>query len=45
MDYGFTAKIEEEFDEIAEGKKKWTKTIDGFYKPFKVDVEKTLGNR
>jgi DNA topoisomerase I len=42
MDYGFTAKIEEEFDEIAEGKKKWTKIIDTFYKPFKIDVEKTL---
>src|SRR4029077_4372191 len=42
MDYGFTAKIEEEFDEIAEGKKQWTKTIDTFYKPFKADVEKTL---
>jgi DNA topoisomerase-1 len=44
MDYGFTAKIEEEFDEIAEGKKQWTKTIDGFYKPFKRDVENTLEN-
>ncbi len=44
MDYGFTAKIEEEFDEIAEGKKQWTKTIDGFYKPFKEDVEHTLEN-
>jgi len=44
MDYGFTAKIEEEFDEIAEGKKQWTKTIDGFYKPFKKDVENTLEN-
>ncbi|HEX5154356.1 MAG TPA: type I DNA topoisomerase [Parafilimonas sp.] len=42
MDYGFTAKIEEEFDEIAEGRKQWTKTIDGFYKPFKKDVENTL---
>ena len=44
MDYGFTAKIEEEFDEIAEGKMKWTKMIDGFYKPFKKDVENTIGN-
>lgn len=42
MDYSFTARIEEEFDEIAEGKKQWTKTIDGFYKPFKEDVENTL---
>lgn len=42
MDYGFTARIEEEFDEIANGKKQWTKTIDNFYKPFKADVDKTL---
>src|SRR6187397_2724801 len=44
MDYGFTAKIEEEFDEIADGKKQWAKTIDGFYKPFKKDVENTIEN-
>ena len=44
MDYGFTANIEEEFDEIADGKKQWTKTIDNFYKPFKEDVEHTLEN-
>jgi len=42
MDYGFTAKIEEEFDEIADGKKQWTKMVDGFYKPFKKDIENTL---
>jgi DNA topoisomerase I len=42
MDYGFTAGIEERFDDIAEGKTDWTKVIDGFYKPFHVDVEKTL---
>ncbi len=42
MDYGFTAKIEEEFDEIADGKKQWTKMVDGFYKPFKKDVENTI---
>jgi DNA topoisomerase I len=32
--YSFTAEIEEHFDEIAEGKLKWKKMIDGFYKPF-----------
>ncbi|MBV9987028.1 MAG: DNA topoisomerase I, partial [Chitinophagaceae bacterium] len=42
MDFGFTAKIEEEFDEIAEGKMKWSKMIDGFYKPFHVTIEHTL---
>jgi DNA topoisomerase I len=42
MDYGFTARIEEEFDEVAEGKIKWNKMIDEFYTPFKIDVEKTI---
>ena len=42
MDYGFTARIEEEFDEVAEGKIKWHKMIDDFYLPFKKDVDKTI---
>lgn len=42
MDYNFTARIEEEFDEVAEGKMKWNKMIDDFYSPFKKDVEKTI---
>lgn len=42
MDYSFTARIEEEFDEVAEGKMKWNKMIDEFYSPFKKDVEKTI---
>jgi DNA topoisomerase-1 len=44
MDYGFTASIEQEFDEIAAGKTVWTKMVDGFYKPFKKDIENTLEN-
>ncbi|MCI8362096.1 MAG: type I DNA topoisomerase [Clostridia bacterium] len=36
----FTAKIEEEFDEIADGKQAWKKTIKEFYAPFKVTLEK-----
>jgi DNA topoisomerase I len=44
MDYGFTARIEEEFDEVAEGKIKWNKMIDDFYLPFKKDVDKTIEN-
>lgn len=44
MDYGFTAKIEEEFDEIASGKKVWNKMISEFYSPFHKDVENTLEN-
>ena len=44
MDYGFTARIEEEFDEVAEGKMKWNQMIDDFYLPFKKDVENTIEN-
>ncbi len=36
----FTAKIEEEFDEIAEGKQNWKQTIRTFYGPFEKEVEK-----
>ncbi|HMR91448.1 MAG TPA: topoisomerase C-terminal repeat-containing protein, partial [Chitinophagaceae bacterium] len=42
MDYGFTARIEEEFDEVAEGKLKWNKMLQDFYTPFKKDVDKTI---
>ncbi|MGN7720901.1 type I DNA topoisomerase [Chitinophaga sp. 22620] len=42
MDYGFTAKIEEEFDEIANGKKKWNNMLHDFYDPFHQNVEETL---
>jgi DNA topoisomerase-1 len=44
MDYGFTASVEKEFDEIAEGMKNWSKMIDSFYQPFSKDVAKTLEN-
>jgi len=36
----FTAKIEEQFDEIAEGKQKWKSIIGEFYTPFKVTLDK-----
>ena len=42
VDFNFTATVEKEFDAIAEGKKEWTEMIDKFYKPFHVNVEKTL---
>jgi DNA topoisomerase-1 len=42
MDYSFTARIEEEFDEVASGKMKWNKMIDDFYNPFKEDVKNTI---
>ena len=44
MDFGFTAKIETEFDQIAEGKIIWSNMIDGFYKPFHDTIEHTLEN-
>jgi len=34
LDYQFTAKVERQFDEIAEGKEKWQEMIADFYKPF-----------
>lgn len=42
MDYGFTAKIEEEFDEVAGGKLEWNKMLEEFYGPFKKDVDSTI---
>ena len=36
----FTAKIENEFDQIAEGKEEWKKMIREFYGPFEQEVEK-----
>ncbi len=41
LNYGFTANVEKEFDHIAEGKEKWTKAIDDFYKVFHPIVEET----
>ena len=42
MDYDFTAKIEAEFDHIAEGRQVWNKMIDDFYLPFHENVEHTI---
>ncbi len=42
MDYGFTAKIENEFDNIADGKEDWSLMLNEFYKPFKKEVEETM---
>ncbi|MBS1646991.1 MAG: type I DNA topoisomerase [Bacteroidetes bacterium] len=44
LDFHFTAKVEEEFDEIADGKLDWTKMLKEFYKPFHKTVEKTIDN-
>lgn len=42
LDYGFTAKVEEDFDKIAAGKKVWNNVLESFYRPFHSQVEKTL---
>ena len=42
MDYSFTANIEKEFDEIAEGKMQWSKMVEDFYNPFHTGVTHTL---
>jgi len=44
MDFGFTAEIEKEFDDISNGMKKWDEMIDDFYKPFHKNVESTMDN-
>lgn len=41
MDYNFTASVEKEFDEIAEGKKVWNQMIKEFYGPFHSKIENT----
>ena len=44
LDYNFTAQVEKEFDEIAEGQKEWTSMIDAFYKPFHATTVHTSEN-
>ena len=41
MDYNFTATVEKEFDEIAEGDKKWTSILQDFYSKFHPEVVST----
>jgi DNA topoisomerase-1 len=44
MDYGFTARIEGEFDEVAMGRMQWNKMLYDFYNPFKKGVDNTIEN-
>ena len=44
MDYHFTAKVEQQFDEIAQGEIVWTKMLQDFYSPFHQNVTNTLEN-
>jgi DNA topoisomerase-1 len=48
VDYDFTARMEEELDDIAEGKKKMTEALSGFYEPFEKmlsEGEKTVDKK
>ncbi|MFD0750361.1 type I DNA topoisomerase [Mucilaginibacter calamicampi] len=42
VDFNFTAKVEKQFDEIAQGLEEWTKMLSVFYKGFHQDVENTI---
>ncbi|MBI2338032.1 type I DNA topoisomerase [Candidatus Daviesbacteria bacterium] len=41
IDYSFTARMEDELDEIARGEREWKPTIGTFYEPFEEKLEKT----
>jgi DNA topoisomerase-1 len=43
IDVGFTARMEEELDDIAEGKAAWVNVLREFYEPFHEDVERAKG--
>lgn len=44
IDYHFTALVEKQFDEIAEGSIKWTNMLKDFYAPFHLNVSNSLAN-
>ena len=44
MDYNFTATVEKNFDEIADGKQQWREVIDHFYVPFHKNIQQTQQN-
>ena len=45
MDYNFTARVEQDFDKIAEGKAKWGKIMKDFDKDFEPTVDKAINQR
>ena len=45
LDYGFTANVEKDFDQIADGLMPWNNVINEFYSPFHTRVQDTLSNR
>lgn len=42
VDFNFTASVEKQFDEIAQGMKEWTAMLHDFYNPFHKEVENTI---
>ncbi|MCX6005739.1 MAG: type I DNA topoisomerase, partial [Chloroflexi bacterium] len=44
VDFNFTAKMEDDLDEIAQGKMKWRSVIKSFYTPFEKDLNDALEN-
>lgn len=42
VDFHFTATVEKQFDEIAQGLTEWTEMIKSFYSPFHTEVENTI---
>mgnify|MGYP006135577329 FL=1 len=44
LDYNFTAKVEEDFDNIAEGKEEWSKMMKNFYKKFHPQIQDVTEN-
>ena len=45
LDYNFTATVEKQFDEIAEGEKQWTSVLSTFYQKFHPSVESALSTK
>ena len=45
MDYNFTAKVEQQFDRIAEGNEEWTTMMQHFDKDFEPTVDKVMNAR
>ena len=45
LDYNFTANVEKQFDEIAEGEEQWTTILEHFYTNFHPSVETTLATK
>ena len=45
LDYGFTANVEKDFDQIADGEMEWNSVISDFYGPFHTKVQETLSNK